>query len=239
MNLKGKNVLITGAAKRIGREIARQFAARGARVLIHYHSSRKEAETLAREIKGRLYRADLFKLNEIQRMTRKILKEVGAVDVLVNNASIFVKTPFGKITESDWDRILSTNLKAPFFLAQELGMRMKRKGAGRIINIADWAGLRPYTGYLPYCISKGALITMTQGLAKTLAPEVLVTAVCPGPILPPPDLPREERERAAKKTLVGRWGSPEDIARMTVFLAEQDFVTGSYHLVDGGEFLRG
>lgn len=242
MNLRGKNVLVTGGALRIGREIGRGFAARGANVLVHYHSSKKEAEALVRELRtrgvtGAAYRADLSSVSEIRKISRQILKDFGAVDILVNNASLFRPTPFKKAKEKDWDKSLSIHLKAPFFLAQALAPAMKKKGAGRIINIADWSGLRPYTGYIPYCVSKGALITLTEALAKTLAPEILVTAVCPGPILPPSEFGRRKRADVARKTLVGQWGRPEDIAQMVIFLAEQNFVTGSFHLVDGGELL--
>lgn len=244
MNLSGKYVLVTGAGKRIGREIALAFAERGANLLIHYHSSKREAESLAREAgcfgrPARLYPADLSKVRDIKNLSARVLRDVGVVDILVNNASLFYSTRFDKVQEKDWDAFLSIHVKAPFFLAQGLAPAMKKKGGGRIINIADWSGLRPYRDYLPYCVSKGALITMTQALAKTLAPEILVATVCPGPILPPTDLKRREREEVARKTLVGHWGDPADIARMVVFLAEQDFVTGSYHLVDGGELLRG
>jgi NAD(P)-dependent dehydrogenase (short-subunit alcohol dehydrogenase family) len=114
---------------------------------------------------------------------------------------------------------------------------MKKKKSGRIINIADWSGLRPVKDYIPYCVSKGALITLTEALAKSLAPEVLVTCVAPGPILPPTGLKKKAQKTIARSTLVGQWGKPEDIARFVVFLAEQDFVTGSTHLVDGGELL--
>ncbi len=229
MKLEGKNVLVTGGTRRIGREIANAFARRGANVLIHSHSS-PSSGTL---------KADLLKVSEIDKMVKRILKESGGVDVLVNNASLFYRTPFEKVREKDWDDFLAIHLKAPFFLAQALAPTMKKRGGGRIINIADWSGLRPYRDYLPYCVSKGAMITMTEALAKTLAPEVLVTAVCPGPILPPESLSKKERDDVARKTLVRRWGRPEDVARLVVFLAESDFITGSYHLVDGGESLRG
>jgi pteridine reductase len=243
MNLKGKTVLVTGAAKRVGHEIALAFAGRGANLLIHFRSSKKEAEALAKKVRAmgcqaRIYRADLLKVRELKTLAAGILQDVRTVDVLVNNASLFHATPFPSVTENDWDDFLGIHVKAPFFLAQAFGAAMKKKGAGRIINIGDWSGLRPGKNYLPYCVSKGALITMTAALAKTLAPEVLVTAVCPGPVVPPADLGRKGRADVAKKTLVGRWGAPKDVAKMAVFLAEQDFVTGSYHLVDGGESLR-
>lgn len=244
MKLQEKWVLITGASRRIGREIALHFAERGANILLHDHHFGKEAKKLSVEIHRkkvacRIYTADFLKTANILKLTARILKDVGCVDVLINNASLFYPTQFEKIRERDWDVFLGIHVKAPFFLTQALAPAMKKKGQGRVIHIADWSGLRPYKDYLPYCVSKGALITMTQALAKTLAPEVLVTAICPGPILPPRGMDTAKRETIAKKTLVGRWGNPMDIARMAVFLAEQDFVTGSAHLVDGGEFLRG
>ncbi len=242
MKLKGKNVLITGAAKRIGREIALEFAEHGANVVVHYQTSRTEAEQLVKKIrskkvKAEAYQADLSDPTEIRRLTESIQKGFGSIDILVNNASVFFRTPLETATEADWNRFVSIHLKAPFFLAQALAPTMKKRG-GRIINIADWSGLRPYRDYLPYCASKAGLINLTQGLAKTLAPKILVTAICPGPIFPPPTMSRKERGAVAKKTLVGRWGTPEDIAKMAVFLAESDFITGSAHLVDGGESLR-
>ncbi len=243
MHLKGKTVLITGAAKRIGRAIALAFAGKGARVLVHYHESQREAAGLVRELHALgvpawSYRADLGSLRDIRRMTGKIITEVGGADILVNNASVFYRTPFHKTSEKDWEAFLGVHVKAPFFLAQALAPVMKKKKAGRIINIADWSGLRPTKNYIPYCVSKGALITLTQALAKALAPEVLVTAIGPGPLLPPSDFTMRDKRMVARSTLMGRWGKPEDMARFVVFLAEQDFVTGSLHLVDGGESLR-
>lgn len=243
MQLKGKTVLITGGAKRIGRVIASFFAEAGASVLIHYHNSHAEAEALAKEllkssISARIYQADLLKVSEIQSMADRILKDVGGIDILVHNASLFYRTPFSKICEKDWDEFFAIHIKAPFFLAQALAPSMKERGGGRIIHIADESAQSPYRDYLPYCISKAAMMKLTEGLAKTLAPEILVTTVCPGPVLPPDYFTDEERKKIARKTVVGRWGSPEDIARMAVFLAGQDFVTGSHHMVDGGESLR-
>ena len=171
-------------------------------------------------------------------MGEEILRQGLSVDILVNNASVFYPTPFESTVETEWDHFMSVNLKAPFFLAQIFAPGMKKKGQGRIINIADWGGLKPYKDYVPYCVSKGALITLTQGLAKSLAPEILVNAVCPGPIIPPPDFTEKQKEGVARKTLVGRWGDPEDVARTAVFLAESDFITGQYILVEGGESLR-
>jgi pteridine reductase len=242
MDLQGKTVLVTGAAKRVGREIAKGFAKKGAHLLIHYYHSKKEAEELARELRenrvsAKIYSANLLNLTELQNMTDKILRGVGTVDVLVNNASLFYPTPFETTTEEQWNQFMDIHLKAPFFLSQAFAPGMKKKGEGRIIHISDWSGLRPYKEYLPYCTSKGALLPLTQGLAKVLAPEILVNAVFPGPILPSPDFTDEEKQKIAKKTLLNRWGTPEDIVRTVLFLAESDFVTGCTYHVDGGESL--
>jgi pteridine reductase len=236
MDLAGKKVLITGGAKRVGAAIARAFAAKDAKVLIHYRSSQSEAKVLAKELglaAHSLFQADLSKKNQIDRMTAKIRREWGGVDVLVNSASVFYPTAFSKISEKDWAAYVSLHITAPFYLAQALAPGMKRKG-GRIVNIADWVFQKPLQGYLPYSVSKAGLLALTEALAKILAPEVLVTAVCPGPVLAPKEYGTEIRKKIAKTVPLGRWGTPEDIARMVVFLAESDFITGSFHPVDGG-----
>ncbi len=244
MNLQNKTVLITGAAKRLGKEMARAFANQKARVLIHYHHSETEAKALAEElktdgVKTEVYQADLLNHTELERMSEEILKKENGIDILINSASLFFPTPFESITEKHWDDFYSIHVKAPFFLAQAFAPEMKRRGEGRIINIADWNGLRPYKEYLPYSVSKGALITMTQGLAKILAPEILVNAICPGPVLPGEKATEAHKKEVAEKTLLKRWGSPDDIAKTALFLAQTDYITGHYHLVDGGEFLKG
>ena len=228
MNLKNKTVLITGAAKRIGRVTALAFAEKGARVLVHYHRSAKEARQLSRlltqkGVENFLYRADLSKLSEIRKMAQKILKETGGVDVLVNNASVFFPTPFEKTSEKDWIALMDVNFKAPFFLSQALAPAMKKKG-GRIVNVADVLGKNPAKQHLVYSLSKAGLIALTKALAKALAPRILVTAVCPELILPPPGKPR-----------TGKWGKPEDVAKLVISLAESDFMTGSVHFVGDGE----
>jgi NAD(P)-dependent dehydrogenase (short-subunit alcohol dehydrogenase family) len=240
--VENKTVLVTGAARRIGREIALAFARKGARVLAHFDRSRREAESLAREIREMgsevaLCRADLSRPKEAAALARKILKTEGAVDVLVNSASVFYPAPWKTLTERDWNVFLALHVKAPFFLAQSLAPAMKKRGAGRIINIADAGVSRGASRHLAYMVSKAALLSLTQGLAKALAPEVLVTAVCPGPVLAPEDYSRSDRRKDAAKTLVGRWGRPEDVAQAVLYLVESEYVTGSAHMVDGGMHL--
>ena len=234
MNLRDKTVLITGGAKRVGQILARAFADKGARVLIHYRKTEPH-----RDFQGRSYQADLSKVSEIRSMAKNILNDVGVVDVLIHNASAFYSTPFQKTNEADWNDLMSVNLKAPFFLSQALVPAMKKKGEGRIIHIADVWGLKLQKNYLLYSLTKAGLISLTEGLAKEVAPQVLVTAICPGLVLSPEELGRKQQAKLAKKNLLGRWGKPEDVARMAVFLAESNFITGSCHEVDGGERIQG
>ena len=239
MEIKGKTVLITGAAKRVGQAIALHMAEKGADIILHYHRSKKEAETAREEIKKlgvecRLAQADLADTQQIFKMTQDVYKKSPSVDILVNSASLFYKTPFKDVQESDWDKIMGANLKGPFLLSKEIGNKMMSSRGGKIINIADWSGFRPYKDYAPYCVSKGGLITLTKTLARDLAPKVTANAIAPGPVLKPENLSEEENEIAIKKTLLGRWGSPRDIANAVSFLVESDFINGIVLVVDGG-----
>ncbi len=154
MELKGKVALVTGAGRRVGRTIALNFASRDAAIAIHYRSSRAEAEDLAAQItrqggKAQAFAADLERVAEIERMVVEVIGAMGRIDVLVNSASVFYRKPLEELTEHDWDVNLNTNLKAPFFLSKFAGAAMRRQGAGKIVNIGDWAGIRPYNNYLP------------------------------------------------------------------------------------------
>ncbi|MGH7916689.1 MAG: SDR family NAD(P)-dependent oxidoreductase, partial [Candidatus Binataceae bacterium] len=225
MELKGKVALVTGAGKRVGHTIALELAARGAIAAIHYRASRAEAEQTVATIaknggRASAFLANLEQLAEIEAMVAAVLTEFGRLDILVNNASVFYRKPLEELTERDWDLNLDTNLKAPFFLSKFAGAAMRRQGAGKIINIGDWAGIRPYKNYLPYTVSKAGLIGLTRALAKALAPEVQVNCVALGPVMPPDDYEIEERERLRNATLTKSLGSPQDVARAVLFLCE-------------------
>lgn len=243
MTLKGKAVLVTGAAKRVGREIALALARRGANVAVHYNTSAADAGKTADDlralgVKAMTVKAELTDERQVKAMTDAVADELGAVDGLVNNAAVFFRTPFDTVTAADWDRTVNPNLKGPFLCAVHAGRWMlAQPEGGAIVSIADWAGLRPYTGYLPYCISKAGVIAMTQGLARTLAPKVRVNAIGPGPILVPNDLPEDEAREIMEKTPLKRHGSPADIAAAVVFLLESDYVTGIFLPVDGGRLI--
>lgn len=244
MRLQGKVALVTGAARRVGRSIAMALAQRGAKIAIHYNHSRGEAQRLADEVRdsfGReagLFKADLADVRDTQRLAQAVVRQFKTVHVLVNNASIYERTLFGDISKFDWDAHLNVNLRAPFFLSQALGRVMKENGEGKIVNVADWAGERPYVDYIPYCVSKAGLLCLNTALAKALAPEVQVNAVLPGPVLLPENFNPKARQAVIGATLLKRLGSPEDVAQTVLFLIEgSDFVTGASITVDGGRLI--
>ncbi len=241
MNIRGKKALVTGGAVRIGREIALSLARKGAHILLHYGKSKSEAEKTAADIRALgancdLFSADLSKSKDVLILIDQIKSKTGAIDILVNSASLFYKTPIDKVKESDFDALMDVNLKAPFLLSLEFGKQMAQSG-GKIINIADWSGFRPYKNYGPYCASKGGLITLTKSLARDLAPKVYVNAIAPGPVMPPVDMSDAEKEAVAQQTILRRWGSAQDIANAAVFLLENDFINGTVLVVDGGRSL--
>jgi pteridine reductase len=244
MELKGRVALVTGAGKRVGRAIAMALAERGATIAIHYRSSRTEAEEgvariAARGGRAQAFAADLENVAAIEQMVAQALAAFGRIDVLVNCASVFYRKPLEELTEHDWDVNLDTNLKAPFFLAKFAGAAMRRQGAGKIVNIGDWAGIRPYNNYLPYTVSKAGLIGLTRALAKALAPQVQVNCVALGPVMPPEDYDAAEIERLKQATLTKTLGSPEEVARAVLYLCEgTDFATGATLMLDGGRLLN-
>ena len=233
---------MTGAAKRVGREIALTLARRGAHILLHYHSSEAEAQKTADEIRALgvscdLVKADLSKSKEIFEMMNQIRSKRKFIDILINSASIFYKTPIKNVKESDFDAFINANLKGPFLLSVEIGKKMLEAQGGKIVNIADWSGFRPYKDYAPYCASKGGLITFTKSLARDFAPKVMANAIAPGPVLLPADFTEEEKANIEKLTVLGRIGTPQDIANAAVFLLENDFINGTVLVVDGGRSL--
>ncbi|MCE9625033.1 MAG: SDR family oxidoreductase [Deltaproteobacteria bacterium] len=244
MEITGKKILITGAAKRIGREIALHLADRGAHVVLHFHRSRKDAVLLQKEIHSRhrysppMLSADLSKPKEVLKLAKLAWEKYGPLDGLVNNASTFFPNKIGAGSEAEWAGLFSVNAQAPFLLMDRIGPKMKKRGCGKIINIADWAFLKPAANYLLYTASKAALVSLNQGFARALAPEVQVNAVLPGPILWPTDLNPKIKNSVIEKTLLKRMGSPRDIALAVAFFIEgADFQTGNLMPVEGGAAL--
>jgi pteridine reductase len=242
MDLKGKVALVTGAGRRVGRVIALKFADHGASVAVHYHGSQAGADAVVAEIAGNRGNAQAFHANlenvaEIEKMIASVLDAFGRIDVLVNSASVFARKQLAEITERDWDANLDTNLKAPFFLSKFAGAAMRKQGAGKIVNIGDWAGIRPYKDYLSYSVSKSGLIGLTKALAKELAPEVQVNCIALGMVMPPDDYTKAEVERLVNRTLTKKMSTPEDVARAVIFFCETDFATGAVLALEGGRLL--
>ena len=242
MNIEGKVALVTGAAKRVGRSIALALAERGAELVIHYHTSEREAQevaALAKKAGGKpvVVRADLSVPADVREMVNTAMRAFGRVEILVNSAAIFSRTPFLTVTEEDWDRFLGVNLKAPFLLCRLVGEVMSRQGCGVIVNLADIAGAKVWAEYIPYSVSKAGLLALTTGLAKALAPDVRVNAIAPGTVLLPDGSDAAEQGRAVGRVPLRRLGLPEDITRAALYLIESDFVTGEVLTVDGGQRL--
>lgn len=243
MEIKGRTALVTGSAVRVGRQICLTLAERGANIVVNYRSSAGPAaqlvDTLVDMGVGALaIQADVSQGEDITQLRSEAEAAFGHVDILVNNASIFPKTPIERITERDWDESIAVNLKGPFLCCLEFGREMAKNDGGAIVNLADWAAFRPYRDYLPYLTAKGGIVTMTKAFAVELAPKVRVNAIAPGPIAPPLDLSAEEVEESRSGTLLGRWGNPKDIASAVAFLIEgSDFITGAILPVDGGRLV--
>lgn len=236
--------LVTGAAKRIGAQIARQLHAAGYDLALHYRGSRAEMEALAAELEGvragstLVLQADLAHFDQLPELVAHTIGRFGRLDALVNNASAYYATPFGTVTPAQWDDLFASNARAPFFLAQAAAPHLKASG-GAIVNIADIYADRPLPGHSVYCMAKAALVMATKALAQELGPEVRVNAIAPGNILwsenpEKAETPDIVRERTALK----RQGAPEDIAGAVHWLlAGNRYVTGQVLAVDGGRTL--
>ena len=232
--LKGQVILVTGAAKRIGRGIALRLAREGARVAIHYNGSIQEAQATAAECgNAPIFQANLEHVSEIERLFQEVGNHFGRIDGLVNNAARFTRIDPLDVTEADWDFIHSVNLKATFFCCQQGARRMLAAEGGRIVNISSLGGLKPWPEHTHYCASKAGLIMMTRALAKAWAPKITVNSVAPG-VIPfgPPD---ERIKKLIAKTPAGRAGTADEIADAVVFfLTASNFITGQIMAVDGG-----
>ncbi len=233
-----KVILVTGAAKRIGRSIALRLHREGARVAIHYSTSQADAEATAAECGGApLFQADLEKVGEIEAMFRDIDARLGRIDGLVNNAARFTRFDPLEVSEADWDFIHDVNLKAVFFCCKEAGRRMKAQGEGRIVNISSLGGLRPWAEHAHYCASKAGVIMLTKALAKSFAPWATVNSVAPGVI--PFGEWNDAMTAMLNATPAQRVGTGDEIADAVVyFLRASNFVTGQIMAVDGGLSLR-
>lgn len=246
MTLADKVVLITGG-KRVGAAVALELARNGADIALAYNRSRAEADATAQEIaalgrRAAVLQADLAQVAECRRLVDEAASALGRLDVLVNMASVYVSTPYDQLTDMDWEAGVGVDLRATHLCTQAAVPHMRRQGGGRVINFTDWvaASGRPrYTGYVPYYVAKTGVIGLTQVLALELAKDqILVNAVAPGPILPPPGTSEEEIAAVERATPLGRWGGPQEVAKAVRFLVDTDFVTGEVIRVDGGRHVK-
>jgi pteridine reductase len=234
-------ILITGAARRVGAQIARTLHAAGARILVHYRSSGAAAKQLGEELNAAragsaaLIAADLREDDAPEKLITAALRQFGRLDVLINNASTFYPTAIGKITRVAWDDLVGSNLRAPLFLAQAAAPHLGKQ-RGLIINVVDIHGLRPLKGYAVYSIAKAGLAMLTRSLARELGPDVRVNGIAPGPVLwAEHDLDEGMKREIIAKTALKRAGSPQDIARTALFLIrDAPYITGQIIAVDGG-----
>ena len=240
ISLEGKVALVTGAAKRIGRAVALRLAKEGADVVVHYHTSRTEADEAVSEIKklGRksiALQAELRSVAEIQRLIQRVQAEFGRLDILVNNAANFIPGHVEDTTEEIWDSALDTNLKSLFFIAQAAAPLLK-ESRGVIVNFGDVGGVLAWPGYIAHCVSKAGVVMLTKCLAKALAPEVRVNAIAPGTITMPGD-PGELEKDFVRRAPLRRTGTPEEVADAVLFLVRSTFMTGQELLLEGGRTL--
>jgi pteridine reductase len=212
-------------------------------LIITYRTRAAAAETALTEFKAlgveaHALRVDFADAQAVVKVADEMLALAGtSLRALINSASVYYETPLGEISSEVWDSVLAANLRAPFLLSQRLGLVMKKASGGHIVNIGDWAGIRPYRGYLPYLISKAGLIHMTRALALELAPEVQVNCVCPGAVLPPENTTESEAAALREATPLRRIGTPEEIAGAVLYFVESEFATGAILMVDGGRFI--
>jgi pteridine reductase len=242
MRLHDKVVWITGSARRVGRVMALACAAEGAHVVVHAHRSVDEAHALAAEIRALGREAQVVLGNvghagDVRRMVDEISARWGRLDALVNNAATFPAIPFEATDEEDFFAVIRANLFGPFACAQAALPLLRAATPGRIVNITDWAVERPYRGHAAYMASKGGLDTLTRALARELAPDILVNAIAPGPVLEPEDLRPERRAAILARMPLGRWGTPIAVAQALLMLLENDSICGETIIVDAGRHI--
>jgi pteridine reductase len=240
--------LVTGGARRIGADICRHLHQAGFDIALHYRNSNTAAQHLARELNNgrpnscRYYASDLDSSRKCSELVKRVIKNFKRLNLLVNNASQFFQTPLESCVETDWDTLLDTNLKAPFFLSQAVLPTLREQG-GSIVNIIDAYSRAPQHNYSAYVVSKAGLATLTRNLALELAPEVRVNGVSPGAILWP-DADAEALSNSAQENMLARIplrrkGEPADVSAAVLFLAQAPYITGQVLAVDGGVDLTG
>jgi len=244
-DITDKVALITGAAKRIGAETACQLHANGVNLVLHYHTSREPAQALQNKLNTIrkdsviLIQANLLDTHKLPAVIKEATSAWGKLDILINNASSFYATPIGRVTDNQWEDLIGTNLKAPFFLSQAAAPHL-RITQGCIVNIADIHADRPLKQYPIYSVAKAGLVMLTKSLACELGPEIRVNAIAPGAIIWPENAMDDiTKQRILSRTYLKRQGDPENIANAVLFLIRDAlYTTGNILNVDGGRSLN-
>lgn len=237
-----RRALVTGGGVRVGRAIALALGAAGWRVAVHYRSSEAPAREVVDLLEksgsgGVAIRADLSDPQQIPELIRRVESDLGGLELLVNSASAFPRHDPFEVSAEDWDAVFDVNLRAPFLCSREAARLMEEAG-GSIVNIADTGADEAWPGYVPYVASKAGLVSITRGLARAFAPTIRVNGVAPGPVLlPSGEDSASHRQAAAGRTVLGRVGTPEDVAEAVLYLATARYVTGEIIRVDGGQHL--
>ncbi len=243
MRLEGAAALVTGAGKRIGQAIAIGLAHAGCDVAVHYHGSAKGAEETARAVRaaGRraeLLQADLSDATVSRGLADRAARALKRLDIVINSSGVMVRQPVETVTPESWDATFDLNLRAMFFVSQGAIPHLRR-AKGKIVNMADIAGMEPWPAYVPHCVSKAGVIMLTKALARALAPDIAVNAVAPGAVLLPEGWDEKAREHIRETTPLERLGDPADVvAAVRFLLAGTDYVTGTVLVVDGGRLIR-
>lgn len=242
--LHSQVVWITGGARGLGRALSLGFAKAGADIAFSYHRSVREAEQTESQIRRLGVRclavkADLSRVEDVRSAAGRIEKALGRIDVLINNAGVFERTPFDEMTEDHFDEIIGVNLKAVLFASQEAARRMKQQGQGSILNISSVGGLIPWSSYPLYCISKAAVVMATRTMALALAPKVRVNSIAPGILTVPEEMKTEEVERVKRLIPMREFGRLDDVVDAALFLTTSGrYITGETLVVDGGRQLK-
>lgn len=242
MNIQGKVALVTGGAARVGKAVTLMLARAGAHVAIDYHSSADEAqETQAQAqasgVEALAIQCDVSDLTAVREMTQQVIDHFGGVDILVNGASYFGRITLPTFDLDMWHKVTRISIDGAFYVSNALATSMLQRGGGVIVNLVDLSAWSPWPGFTAHAVGKAGLLALTHQLAMELAPTIRVNAVAPGPVLPPPDSSDSQIAALAARTLLERWGSPEDVAGAVRYLIEADYVTGATLHVDGGEHL--
>lgn len=242
MELSGKVALVTGGAVRVGKAIVMALAGAGADIAFSYNSSADAARETQRDVEalGRralAHQADAANVAACRELVGATVAHFGRLDILVNSASLWKRTKFAELKEEDWDRVTDILLKGSAFTSHAAAPHLAAHGDGAIVNISDMAAFVPFPNFAAHSVGKAGLLNLTYAMAIELAPAVRVNAVAPGPVLPPPGYSEKQVQARAARTLLGRWGSPEDVAGAVLFLVQANYITGTVIEVNGGEHL--